>query len=72
MFCRPAYFKLIEECVTQIVLQRGGVDPDFRANHRFELDVDAMIRAFLWQFGMRAFVILYFAGRGRFRDTVDV
>lgn len=41
--CRPAYFKLIAECVSQIVLCRSGVDPDFRAHQRFQIDVDSMI-----------------------------
>ena len=27
---RPAYYKLIEECVSQIVLHKSGYDPDFR------------------------------------------
>ena len=27
---RPAYYKLVEECVSQIVLHRSGCDPDFR------------------------------------------
>jgi diaphanous 2 len=27
---RPAYYKLIEECVSQIVLHKSGCDPDFR------------------------------------------
>ncbi|KAJ8885103.1 hypothetical protein PR048_011299 [Dryococelus australis] len=39
----PAYFKLIEECVSQIVLHRGGCDPDFRANRRFQIDVQPLI-----------------------------
>jgi diaphanous 2 len=40
---RPAYFKLIEECVTQIVLHKGGNDPDFTATKRFEIDVEPLI-----------------------------
>ena len=27
---RPAYYKLVEECVSQIVLHKSGCDPDFR------------------------------------------
>ncbi|CAH1164833.1 unnamed protein product [Phaedon cochleariae] len=34
---RPAYFKLIEEVVSQIVLHKAGLDPDFKHNH---LDID--------------------------------
>ena len=38
---RPAYYKLIEECVSQIVLHKSGCDPDF--SRRFELDVEPLI-----------------------------
>ncbi|XP_064501647.1 protein diaphanous homolog 3 isoform X1 [Pseudopipra pipra] len=37
-FIRPQYFKLIEECVSQIVLHRNGTDPDF--TYRKRLDVN--------------------------------
>ncbi|XP_058256925.1 protein diaphanous homolog 3 isoform X1 [Hemibagrus wyckioides] len=37
-FIRPQYFKIIEECVSQIVLHRSGTDPDF--SYRKRLDVD--------------------------------
>ncbi|XP_067419305.1 protein diaphanous homolog 3 [Emydura macquarii macquarii] len=37
-FIRPQYFKLIEECVSQIVLHRSGIDPDF--TYRKKLDVN--------------------------------
>ncbi|KAJ4443300.1 hypothetical protein ANN_04968 [Periplaneta americana] len=40
---RPAYYKLIEECVSQIVLHRSGCDPDFRAKRRFNIDVQPLI-----------------------------
>ena len=43
MIFRPAYYKLIEECVSQIVLHKGGCDPDFRANRRFQIDVAPLI-----------------------------
>jgi diaphanous 2 len=42
-FCRPAYYKLIEECVSQIVLHRSGCDPDFSATKRFQIDVQPLI-----------------------------
>ncbi|XP_057686743.1 protein diaphanous homolog 3-like isoform X3 [Corythoichthys intestinalis] len=35
---RLQYFKIIEECVSQIVLHRSGTDPDF--SYRKRLDVD--------------------------------
>ncbi|KAK3533248.1 hypothetical protein QTP70_013811, partial [Hemibagrus guttatus] len=37
-FVRPQYFKIIEECASQIVLHRSGTDPDF--SYRKRLDVD--------------------------------
>ena len=40
---RPAYFRLIDECVSQIVLHRDGVDPDFRAHKKFSIPVDDII-----------------------------
>ena len=39
---RTEYFNLIEECVSQIVLHKSGVDPDF-ATKRFQIDVDSLI-----------------------------
>lgn len=39
---RPAYYKLIEECVSQIVLHKSGLDPDF-SKKRFELDVKSIL-----------------------------
>ena len=41
--CRPLYYQLIEECVTQIVLHKNGVDPDFRRTKRFDIDVEPLI-----------------------------
>ncbi|XP_078683942.1 protein diaphanous homolog 2-like isoform X1 [Branchiostoma floridae x Branchiostoma belcheri] len=41
-WARPQYFKLIEECVAQIVLHKSGVDPDFRTK-RFQVDVEPLI-----------------------------
>lgn len=35
---RPQYYKVIEECVAQVVLHRNGLDPDF--GYREKLDVD--------------------------------
>ena len=42
-FVRPAYYKLIEECVSQIVLHKSGCDPDFSSYRRFEIDVEPLI-----------------------------
>uniref|UniRef100_A0A146LK79 Protein diaphanous 3 n=1 Tax=Lygus hesperus TaxID=30085 RepID=A0A146LK79_LYGHE len=41
-FIRNAYYKLIEECVSQIVLHRNGFDPDFRGRH-FQFDIESVI-----------------------------
>jgi len=43
LFSRPLYYQLIEECVTQIVLHKNGVDPDFRRTKRFDIDVEPLI-----------------------------
>ena len=32
---KPAYYKLVEECVSQIVLHKSGCDPDFRYSPPF-------------------------------------
>lgn len=42
-YSRAAYYKLIEECVSQIVLHRSGCDPDFSATKRFQIDVQPLI-----------------------------
>ncbi|XP_029142570.1 protein diaphanous homolog 1 [Protobothrops mucrosquamatus] len=39
---RPQYFKLIDECISQIVLFRNGADPDFKRKH-FDINVEALI-----------------------------
>ncbi|XP_058030578.1 protein diaphanous homolog 1 isoform X2 [Ahaetulla prasina] len=39
---RPQYFKLIDECISQIVLFRNGADPDFKRKH-FDFNVEALI-----------------------------
>lgn len=48
-FIRPEYFKLIEECVSQIVLHRNGCDPDFRVSRRFNVDVQPLIESLIEQ-----------------------
>ncbi|GMR40199.1 hypothetical protein PMAYCL1PPCAC_10394, partial [Pristionchus mayeri] len=40
---RSAYFRLIESCVSEIVLHRSGVDPDFNSRFHFETNVADMI-----------------------------
>jgi hypothetical protein len=40
---RYAYFRLIEECVSKIVLHRDGRDPDFECGSKFEMDVDTLL-----------------------------
>ena len=39
--CSPQYYQLIEECVSQIVLHKNGIDPDFRGH--FTLDVEPLL-----------------------------
>ncbi|XP_035216961.1 protein diaphanous-like isoform X2 [Stegodyphus dumicola] len=40
---RSAYYRLIEECISQIVLHKNGCDPDFRHTKRFKIDVEPLI-----------------------------
>ncbi|XP_069035097.1 protein diaphanous homolog 3 isoform X5 [Lepisosteus oculatus] len=42
-FIRPQYFKIIEECISQIVLHRGGTDPDFTYRKRLDVDFSHLI-----------------------------
>ncbi|XP_009999183.1 PREDICTED: protein diaphanous homolog 3 [Chaetura pelagica] len=42
-FIRPQYFKLIEECVSQIVLHRSGTDPDFTYRKRLDIDISHLV-----------------------------
>uniref|UniRef100_H3CK14 Diaphanous related formin 1 n=1 Tax=Tetraodon nigroviridis TaxID=99883 RepID=H3CK14_TETNG len=39
---RPQYYKLIDECIAQIVLHRNGADPDFKCRN-LSLNVEALI-----------------------------
>ncbi|XP_042636633.1 protein diaphanous homolog 1 [Orycteropus afer afer] len=39
---RPQYYKLIEECISQIVLHRNGADPDFKCRH-LQIDIEGLI-----------------------------
>nr|XP_008107214.1 PREDICTED: protein diaphanous homolog 1 isoform X2 [Anolis carolinensis] len=39
---RPQYFKLIDECISQIVLHKNGADPDFRRKH-LDLHIEGLI-----------------------------
>ncbi|KAJ8405269.1 hypothetical protein AAFF_G00322600 [Aldrovandia affinis] len=39
---RPQYYKLIDECIGQIVLHRNGADPDFRCKH-MKMDFEGLI-----------------------------
>lgn len=39
---RPAYYKLIEECVSQIVLHKSGVDPNFKSRD-FHIDTTVLV-----------------------------
>ncbi|XP_057346987.1 protein diaphanous homolog 1 [Manis pentadactyla] len=39
---RPQYYKLIEECTSQIVLHKNGADPDFKCRH-LQIDIEGLI-----------------------------
>ncbi|XP_065320815.1 protein diaphanous homolog 2-like isoform X1 [Gordionus sp. m RMFG-2023] len=40
---KPAYYKLIETCVSQIVLHKNGLDPDYKCSRRFKMNVEPII-----------------------------
>nr|CAH0100887.1 unnamed protein product [Daphnia galeata] len=40
---KVSYYKLIEECIAQVVLHKSGCDPDFSATKRFQIDVEPLI-----------------------------
>ncbi|XP_047576046.1 protein diaphanous homolog 3 isoform X3 [Lutra lutra] len=42
-FIRQQYFKLIDECISQIVLHRDGMDPDFTYRKRLDLDLSYFV-----------------------------
>uniref|UniRef100_A0AAY5EMC9 Diaphanous-related formin 3 n=1 Tax=Electrophorus electricus TaxID=8005 RepID=A0AAY5EMC9_ELEEL len=44
-FVRPLYFKIIDECVSQIVLHRTGTDPDFSYRKRLDVDFSHLLGA---------------------------
>uniref|UniRef100_A0A8C8ABX9 Protein diaphanous homolog 2 n=1 Tax=Otus sunia TaxID=257818 RepID=A0A8C8ABX9_9STRI len=44
-YIRPQYYKIIEECVSQIVLHSSGVDPDFKCRGRMDVDFTHLIDA---------------------------
>jgi hypothetical protein len=46
-WARPQYFKLIDKCISQIVLHHGGIDPDFHYTQKFNMDIDAIIEGFV-------------------------
>ncbi|PNJ40782.1 protein diaphanous homolog 2 isoform X3 [Pongo pygmaeus] len=44
-YIRPQYYKIIEECVSQIVLHCSGMDPDFKYRQRLDIDFTHLIDA---------------------------
>nr|XP_060612373.1 protein diaphanous homolog 2 isoform X1 [Anolis sagrei ordinatus] len=42
-YVRPQYYKIIEECVSQIVLHCSGMDPDFKCRGRLDVDFTHLI-----------------------------
>uniref|UniRef100_A0A4W5MFR7 Diaphanous-related formin 2 n=1 Tax=Hucho hucho TaxID=62062 RepID=A0A4W5MFR7_9TELE len=42
-YIRPQYYKVIEECVSQVVLHRNGMDPDFGYRERLDVDFTHLI-----------------------------
>ncbi|XP_072914511.1 protein diaphanous homolog 2 isoform X2 [Hemitrygon akajei] len=42
-YIRPQYYKVIEECISQIVLHRNGTDPDFEYRKRLDVDFSHLV-----------------------------
>ncbi|XP_069841841.1 protein diaphanous homolog 2 isoform X2 [Dendropsophus ebraccatus] len=42
-YIRPQYYKVVDECVGQIVLQCGGMDPDFKYKGRLDVDFSHLV-----------------------------
>ncbi|XP_066571111.1 protein diaphanous homolog 2 isoform X4 [Amia ocellicauda] len=42
-YIRPQYYKVIDECVSQVVLHRSGMDPDFGYRKRLDVDFSHLI-----------------------------
>ncbi|XP_049602783.1 protein diaphanous homolog 2 isoform X2 [Syngnathus scovelli] len=42
-YIRPQYYKVIEECISQVVLHRSGTDPDFGYSRRLDVDFTHLI-----------------------------
>lgn len=40
---RPQYYKIIEECVSQIVLHCSGMDPDFKYRGRMDINFTHLV-----------------------------
>uniref|UniRef100_A0A8P4GEI9 Diaphanous related formin 1 n=1 Tax=Dicentrarchus labrax TaxID=13489 RepID=A0A8P4GEI9_DICLA len=47
-WARPQYYKLIDECIAQIVLHRNGADPDFKCRN-LSLNIESLIGELLDQ-----------------------
>uniref|UniRef100_A0A8D2QB88 Protein diaphanous homolog 2 n=1 Tax=Zonotrichia albicollis TaxID=44394 RepID=A0A8D2QB88_ZONAL len=44
-YVRPQYYKIIEECVSQIVLHCSGTDPDFKYRGRMDINFTQLVDA---------------------------
>uniref|UniRef100_A0A674HTN7 Protein diaphanous homolog 2 n=1 Tax=Taeniopygia guttata TaxID=59729 RepID=A0A674HTN7_TAEGU len=44
-YVRPQYYKIIEECVSQIVLHCSGMDPDFKYRGRMDINFTHLVDA---------------------------
>ncbi|XP_043913564.1 protein diaphanous homolog 2 isoform X2 [Protopterus annectens] len=42
-YIRPQYYKIIEECTSQIVLHTSGMDPDFKYRGRLDIDFSHLV-----------------------------
>ena len=54
---RIAYFRLLEECTSQIVMTKNGVDPDFHKT-TFDIDVEPLISTRTFSFLFRLILLI--------------
>uniref|UniRef100_A0A8C3UT19 Diaphanous related formin 2 n=1 Tax=Catharus ustulatus TaxID=91951 RepID=A0A8C3UT19_CATUS len=55
-YVRPQYYKIIEECVSQIVLHCSGMDPDFKYRGRMDINFTHLVGLY----SLSSFILFFF------------
>uniref|UniRef100_A0A8U8BZ30 Protein diaphanous homolog 2 n=19 Tax=Passeriformes TaxID=9126 RepID=A0A8U8BZ30_GEOPR len=55
-YVRPQYYKIIEECVSQIVLHCSGMDPDFKYRGRMDINFTHLVGLY----SLSSFTLFFF------------